>query len=86
MQIDVPDDQVGGTWATGLNVGFSGEMFTLNFIVIDDRKPDTARVVQRVRILPSTVQSVLQVMAEQLAQYEEQFGQLPPDGGVISSS
>ncbi|HKC29331.1 MAG TPA: DUF3467 domain-containing protein [Jatrophihabitans sp.] len=75
-RIDLPEAQVGGAFASGVRVGFNKWGFVLDFIVHDDRVTDDEAylVVERVRLDPSAVQSVLEVLSGKLDEYEGKFG------------
>jgi hypothetical protein len=82
MAMIIPEDLVGGTFASGVRSNFSKWAFILDFVVHDDRATaEDFLVVSRMRLDPSCVQQLLAVLSGQLDQYEQKFGDPRLAGG-----
>lgn len=94
LQIQVPDDMQGGTYANVVNVWHSPYEFTFDFLVTqpvvadEDGNPVLpARVVSRIKLPPGQIFELMKAMNTQLANYEAQIGpiqhpgqdKIPPD-------
>ena len=81
VSVVVPDDQVAGHYANVVGVWHTPHEFAIDFCVIQPFVGGTpgsmqARVVTRVRIPPTIVFDLLRTVNENLAQYEEAFGEI----------
>jgi Protein of unknown function (DUF3467) len=80
----VPEDQVAGAYANFVGVWHTPHEFAIDFAVIQPfaGPPGSmqARVVSRVRIPPTIVFDLLRTINENLAQYEEAFGEIKRPG------
>ncbi len=81
VNVVVPDDQVAGHYANVVGAWHTPHEFAVDFAVIQPfvgGAPGSmqARVVTRVRIPPTIVFDLLRAINDNLAQYEETFGEI----------
>ena len=76
IDVRVPDDQRQGTYSNVLVVTHGPHEFTLDFAQFQPGAEGKVRaeVVQRVRIAPTMVGQVLQVLNANLSKYEDRYG------------
>src|SRR5919197_6767601 len=91
FEIQVPPELEAGAHANFLMVWHTPHDFTLDFAVMQPTQPGQegakvpCRVVARLRLPPTVMLDVLQAMSENVARYQQSFGEIhrptPPLGG-----
>jgi hypothetical protein len=78
LNLSVPEDQIPGQYANVVGVWHTPHDFAIDFCVVMPFAPGgpAARVVSRVRIPPTIVFDLLQTLNQNLAEYEETFGEI----------
>jgi hypothetical protein len=81
VNVVVPDDQVAGHYANVVGVWHTPHEFAVDFCVIQpfvggEQGSMQARVVTRVRIPPTIVFDLLRAINDNLAKYEDTFGEI----------
>jgi hypothetical protein len=93
FEIQVPPENEAGSYANFLMVWHTPHEFTLDFAVTQPSQPAEngvkvpCRVVSRVRVPPTVMVEILQAMNENLARFQQTFGEIrrpvPPEGGEL---
>jgi hypothetical protein len=89
FQINIPEQELGGSYANFLAVWHTAHEFTLDFAVTQPVEPidpndESAgirvpcHVVSRVKIPPSVVFDVLRALNQNMTHYEDTFGPIKP--------
>lgn len=91
IQIEIPPEHEGGAYADAVVVWCSRYGFTLDFVAPVQPGPEPGdghgpavirqRVGARVRIPPAVIFPLMRALNEQLERFEQQFGQIQPQGG-----
>jgi hypothetical protein len=83
LQINVPDEVAAGVYSNMVLVWHTPYEFTLDFAAIEptDTNRVPCRVVSRVRIPPTVIFDLMRALNENMAKYEEKFGEIKRFGG-----
>jgi uncharacterized protein DUF3467 len=90
FEIQVPPEEEAGAYANFLMVWHTPHEFTMDFAVTQPSQPNEGgvkvpcRVVSRLRIPPPVMLEILQAMNENVARYQQSFGEIHrpmPQGG-----
>ncbi|MEW5733882.1 MAG: DUF3467 domain-containing protein [Thermodesulfobacteriota bacterium] len=80
IRIHFPEKLHGGVYANNMQVNHTREEFVLDFLML---APPAGAVTARVVVSPGHMKRMLAALAENVAKYEEQFGEIaassPPD-------
>ena len=88
FEIQVPPEEEAGEYANFLMIWHTPHEFTLDYAVMQPSQPGEngmvkvpCRVVSRLRISPTVMLDVLQAMNENVARYQQTFGEIQRPGG-----
>ncbi|MFN2545522.1 MAG: DUF3467 domain-containing protein [Actinomycetota bacterium] len=92
FEIQVPPDMEAGAYANFLMVWHTGHEFTLDFAVTQPSQPGETgvkvpcRVVSRLRVPPPVMVEILQAMTDNVARYQQTFGEIHRPSGASPSA
>jgi Protein of unknown function (DUF3467) len=86
FEIQVPPEEEAGEYSNFLMIWHTPHEFTLDFAVMQPSQPAEngvkvpCRVVSRIRISPTVMLDILQAMTENVARYQQTFGEIQRPG------
>ena len=86
FEIQVPPEEEAGGYSNFLMIWHTPHEFTLDFAVMQPSQPAEngvkvpCRVVSRIRISPTVMLDILQAMTENVARYQQTFGEIQRPG------
>lgn len=85
LNIEIPDDQVEGTYSNLVMIAHSPEEFILDFIRVMPGLPQ-ARVKSRIIITPAHAKRLLHAIKDNISRYERSYGEIDEVGGFPPDS
>lgn len=76
IQVNFPVKLQGGVYSNAMNVSHTDNEFIMDFMVL---KPPIGVVTSRIILSPRHMKGVLIALQENIAKYEERFGELKPN-------
>ncbi|MBW1782240.1 MAG: DUF3467 domain-containing protein [Deltaproteobacteria bacterium] len=74
IQIKFPDNLQGGAYANNMVVSHTREEFIMDFLMV---AAPTGAVTSRVIVSPGHIKRIVSALQENIAKYEETFGEIP---------